>query len=281
LNLPNIVIRLKGWIQRRPFFEKHRTTGRWIIGGIVFVVLVLIASSIEYLSPEIPLPYGVFSSITIATGVGFLGYRLSDEIFDRWFTKKASFTLDPLDTVLNTELEPSQHFAMSWGPIDKYNFADIYFGVIRVSCLGGDALRCKAEARCFYPHANISPGRSWFVEKWDDCGYLNWYSKSLLHNLPHKLSEFKSHELTLNITKSEESFSDGDVKYLLLCYSPSNWSSTYLCSDMVVNVGMGKAQDDLPSNFKVRITFTGEGLKRDTRLFDVSVTRGQILIRKS
>ena len=213
---------------------------------------------------------------------------LMDKALDSIFGRERSFiSTAPLDVSLanvpipNGKYHESQFANIARSVMGRYsNNLSCLFGVLRIEAHAGDVTRCRAELRYgtdIWSH-NAQTGENIKVFTWMNGGNLEWYSQSLRMNCIAQ-PQFDVQKLGLYLTNMYEDLYEDHPRYLLLCYLPIDQRVVYLCSDIGLPIGM--FDDKQPLRFKAEVTFTGEGLRKIIRFFDVEVSKNEILVKKA
>jgi len=267
---------------------------RWqkvLLGIMLWIVLVGV---ISLFLPQVP---PILAPI-IATVVSLLSPRISDKILNAIFGKESPKTtpildLKPLphykgeyvyskpvtidlgdgkkqttitheDKVTTPEfsfLSKSQWFSWQWGKIDNLQTVFAKFGVLRVNCVAGEAIDCRASIRIRrIEQFGSSPSGSY----WSSCGYLNWYSNSLRVNMAQSMDVEKEKGFGFNkyLKNTNENLQQGDEKDLLLFYMIKGLPSIFLCTDINwISAGLS-LQDKPPLKFEVEVTLTAQHYSR-------------------
>jgi len=262
---------------------------RWqkiIIGIATWITLAVVITIISSVGSP-------FLAPIIATVITLLSPRLSDKILDKIFgkeekkpileirslphykgelvyskpvttdlgdgRKRTTITTDDTSTTPEFAfLSKSQWFSWQWGKIDNLQTFFAKFGVLRVHCVAGEAIDCRASIRCRQiEQFGSSPSGSY----WSSCGYLNWYSNSLRANMVLSMDVEKEKGLGFNkyLKNISENLQQGDEKDLLLFYMIKGLPSVFLCTDMnSIPAGLS-LEDKPPLKFEVEVTLTAQG----------------------
>ena len=147
--------------------------------------------------------------------------------------KSASATVMGGSTPEYNLLESSQKLESYKGPIDQpMQELMAKFGVIRVQCVSGDALDCRADARVriIEIYGQVHP------TNWIQAGYLNWFSIENKTSIQRdKFDEiYPAKHLGLNkyLRNISMDLHQGDEKDLLVFYMIKDLPNVYLCSSV-------------------------------------------------
>jgi hypothetical protein len=292
----------------------HTIAKKIIIAIIVWIVLVVGIAFLPGFYPFIP---PIIAAI-IATVVIFLGPRISNIILDAIFRKKPKKeTISPIldlrplphykgelvyskpvttdlgdgrkrTTIINDDKSTSPEFAFlsksqwvswQWGKIDNLLTFFAKFGVLRVHCVAGEAINCRASIRFRQiEQFGSSPSGSY----WSSCGYLNWYSNSLEANMAQSMDVEKEKGFGFNkyLKNISENLQQGDEKDLLLFYMIKGLPSVFLCTDMnSIPAGLS-LEDKSPLKFEVEVTLMAQGYTKTVWRFLVTAKWDDYVIQK-
>lgn len=169
-------------------------------------------------------------------------------------------------------LEISQKLEVAKGPIDQpMNELTAKFGVIRVHCVSGDALNCKAQAkvRIIELYGQMHPTN--FV----DWGYLNWFSVAIKRDIQQNRFDeiYPVKHLGLNkyLKNAAVDLYQGDEKDLLVFYMIKGLSNVFLCTDVEIAHAGSVFSSGQTLKFEVEIGVTAQGYPRMAWSYFVTV----------
>jgi len=175
---------------------------------------------------------------------------------------------------LNTTVEArlmssSQHIQIFSGPLTgPYKELIVKFGVIRVHCIGGDAIGCKVEAKVNLIEQFGKP----YHKTWYNVGYVNWFSLALRNEFIHFFEgEEKPKGMGLNqyLKNTVEDLHYDEEKDLLLFYMIKDMTPVFLCTD-AEGAPVGYAVEDKPVRFEIELSIRAEKYPRTTFRYLVS-----------
>ncbi len=169
-------------------------------------------------------------------------------------------------------LEISQKLEVAKGPIDQpLNELIAKFGVIRVHCVSGDALNCRAQVRVriIEMYGQVRPTN--FV----DWGYLNWFSVAIKREIQqNKFDEiYPVKHLGLNkyLRNTTVDLHEGDEKDLLIFYMIKDLPSVFLCTDIETAHAGSVFSSGQTLKFEVEIGLTAQRYPKNIWTFFVTV----------
>ena len=169
-------------------------------------------------------------------------------------------------------LEPSQKFEVMKGPIDQPMQELIAkFGVIRVQCVNGDALDCRAEAkvRIIEMYGQVH------ATNWIQAGYLNWYStemkSDLLRNKFDEIYPVKHLGLNKYLRNISVDIHQGDQKDLLVFYMIKDLPNVFICSSVESAHAGSIFGSGQTLKFEIEIGMTARTYPRSTHNYFVTI----------
>jgi len=168
-------------------------------------------------------------------------------------------------------LEISQKLEVYKGLLDQpLNELVAKFGVIRVRCMSGDAIGCKAEAkaRIIQMYGRMHPTN--FV----DAGYLNWFSVAIKRDIQNKFDEiYPAKHLGLNkyLKNTNIDLRQGDEKDLLIFYMIKDLPNVFLCTDVESATAGSIFTSGQTLRFEVEIGITAQKYPRNTWNYFVTI----------
>ena len=237
---------------------------RFLLGffGLFLLVIGIALSSLT------PSPINL---LLAAAGIVILSLfpdRLRDLIIGK---KQPTVSLEPLQILRfgpRAKLESSQWVNMAWASTSTgQKSLTALFGVIRVRAIGGDAIECRVASRVK------------IQDFWLDSGNLNWYSPSLIRNLP-TIPDFQVHELNRYLANSSEHIVKDESKDLLVFYMSQGSPAVWVCSDIAHSIA-GNVQNDQPLHFQIELSMTAQHEPKIVAVFDVEATWGRFLMARA
>jgi hypothetical protein len=126
----------------------------------------------------------------------------------------------------------SQKLEVMGGPIDKPPKELIAkFGVVRVYCVEGDALGCRAELR----YRIVEQWGQKFSMAMVSGGYLNWFRLSMKRDIQahfESIDSERSKGINKYLQNTLEDLHQGDEKDLLIFYMIKDLPAVFLCTDV-------------------------------------------------
>jgi len=169
-------------------------------------------------------------------------------------------------------LEISQKLEAWKGSINQpMNELIVKFGVIRVHCISGDALNCRAQVkvRIIEMYGQIRPTN--FV----DWGYLNWFSVAIKRDIQqNKFDEiYPAKHLGLNkyLKNTSVDLHEGDEKDLLVFYMIKDLPNVFLCTDIETAHAGSVFSSGQTLKFEVEIGLTAQRYPKNIWTFFVTV----------
>lgn len=145
------------------------------------------------------------------------------------------------------------------------------FGVVRVRCISGDALNCRAQLRVrlieMYGQIHLTNFVDW--------GYLNWFSVAIKHNIQqNKFNDiYPSKHLGLNkyLLNTSVDLHQGEEKDLLLFYMIKDLPNVYLCTDVEIAHAGSVFASGQTLKFEVEISLAAQGYPKNTWTYFVTI----------
>lgn len=188
-------------------------------------------------------------------------------------TKTATATNVGASTAEYNLLEISQKLEIMKGPIDEPMKELIAkFGVVRVRCISGDAVGCKAQAkvRIIEMYGQVHPTN--FV----DWGYLNWFSVAIKRDIQtNKFDEIypvKHLGLNKHLKNVSMDLHQGDEKDLLVYYMIKDVPNVFICSDVQMAQAGSVFSRGQTLKFEIEIGLTAERYPKNTWSYFVTIT---------
>jgi hypothetical protein len=159
------------------------------------------------------------------------------------------------------------------GPIDQPMQELIAkFGVIRVQCVSGDALDCRADARVriIQMYGLVHP------TNWIQAGYLNWFSIEIKNDVQHnKFDEiYPAKHLGLNkyLRNISMDLHQGEQRDLLVFYMIKDLPNVYLCSSVETAQAGSIFGSGQTLKFEIEISMTARSYAKSTHNYFVTIT---------
>jgi hypothetical protein len=170
-------------------------------------------------------------------------------------------------------LESSQKLEVMKGPIDQPMQELIAkFGVIRVQCVSGDALDCRADAkvRIIEMYGQVHP------TNWIQAGYLDWFSIEIKKDIQqNKFDEiYPAKHLGLNkyLRNINTDLHQGDEKDLLVFYMIKDLPNVYLSSSVESAHAGNIFGSGQTLRFEIEIAMTARSYPKTTHNYFVTIT---------
>ncbi|MGI0014592.1 MAG: hypothetical protein ACREBU_14295, partial [Nitrososphaera sp.] len=170
-------------------------------------------------------------------------------------------------------LEISQRFEAWKGQIDKpMSELIIKCGVIRVKCVSGDAINCKAElkSRLVRLDGQIYPSN------WLEVGYCNWFSVAIKADvLQNKLDDIlPAKHLGINkfLKNPTMDLHQGDERDLLLFYMTKDLPNVFLCTDVEGAHAGSIFSPGQTLQFELEIGITAQRYPRNTWRYLITIS---------
>jgi hypothetical protein len=165
----------------------------------------------------------------------------------------------------------SQKLEVFGGPIDKPpKELIVKFGVIRVYCIEGDALGCRAELR----YRILEQLGQKFSMAMVSGGYLNWFRLSMKRDIQNHLESIDSERgqgINKYLQNTLEDLHQGDEKDLLLFYMIKDLPAVFLCTD-VNQASLGSLVPGKGIKAEIEIALTAQRYPKTSWRFLVTVS---------